>query len=56
MRGFKTLTGGRLICWAHAFLRNLRRHSSSFSEAVVPATMEDALSRWHVQDRLAGKR
>ena len=54
MRGFKTLTGARLICRAHAFLRNLRRHFFAFNEAVDPATMADAPSLWHVWDRLTG--
>ena len=25
MRGFKTLAGARVLCWGHAFVRNLRR-------------------------------
>jgi transposase-like protein len=52
MRGFKTLAGARLICRAHAFLRNLRRQFYEFGDAAGPATMAAESSLRHVWDLL----
>ena len=38
MRGFKTLAGARVLCRAHAFLRNLRGHFYEFGRIVDAAT------------------
>jgi transposase-like protein len=37
-RGFKTLTGARVLCQAHAFLRNLRSHFYDFERMLGTST------------------
>src|SRR4051794_16786839 len=39
MRGFKTLAGARMLCRAHAFLRNLRGHCYDLGQPADPASL-----------------
>ncbi len=49
MRGFKTTAGARVLCRAHAFLRDLRRGFSDLEGALVATSLQDVpamVSAW----------
>jgi transposase-like protein len=51
MRGFKTLAGARVLCRAHAFLRNLRGHFYDLgqpAEAAMASPLPPVVRAWDV--------
>jgi transposase-like protein len=55
MRGFKTLAGARVVCRAHAFLRNLRRQCYEFGGGAATATTSVGASLLQAWDLLTAE-